>query len=207
VRWLILAVVAALGLAACGGSQPRTRSNAGGAGSATGGEVIGGGCASSDASSSNGQTLTTPMTCVVVVENGAQFSCPSGLNARTQAGVAATKGCRRIGTVRFPSAWRVVMRQIATVRDCLRRRGDHVIENVVTAGLPGASANGVQSSNRRLVGELVTIGSASPSFVGFTVRPPFNGGHAPRGWQLRTRRNVAVISQTPGSISACAFTG
>lgn len=96
------------------------------------------------------------------------------------------------------------MHQIAVVRDCLRRHGARVIENVVTAGLPGASPNGVQSSNRRLVGELLSSGPA-PAFIGFTVRAPFNGAHVPAGWRLRTRANVAVISQRPGLASGCAF--
>lgn len=97
------------------------------------------------------------------------------------------------------------MHQIAAVRDCLRRRGAHVTENVVTAGLPGASENGVQSSNPRLVGELVSS-SPAPAFIGFTVRAPFNGAHVPAGWRIRRHGNVAVISQRPGPVTACAFT-
>lgn len=196
-RWLIVVVVASMGLAVCGGSQPRARV------AAFGSEVIGGGCSSSESGSSNAQTVTTPTTCLVVFENGAQFNCR--VKARMQARVAATRGCRRIASVRFPAAWRVVMHQIAAVRDCLRRHGAHVIENVVTSGLPGASPDGVQSSNPRLVGELV---SSSPAlaFIGFTVRAPFNGAHVPAGWRVRTHGNVALISQTPGLVTACAFT-
>jgi hypothetical protein len=96
--------------------------------------MIGGGCSSSASGSSNGQTHTTPTTCVVIFETGEQFSCREGVKARTPAGVAATSGCRRIALARFPAAWKVVLRQIAAVRDCLRHRGDRVIENVVTSG-------------------------------------------------------------------------
>lgn len=166
--------------------------------------MIGGGCSSSESSSANGQTLTTPIICVVVFENGAQFSCRSGVKATTQALVAARRGCRRIASVRFPVAWRVVMHQIAAVRDCLRRRGARVTENVVTAGLPGASPDGTQSSNPRLVGELVT-GIPAPALIGFTVRAPFNGARVPAGWRLHTRGNVAVVSPRPGLVTACAF--
>lgn len=99
------------------------------------------------------------------------------------------------------------MSQMAAVRACLRHHGDHVRENVVTSGLPGASPNGVQSSNPRLVGELVVAGSRVAAFIGFTVRPPFNGAHTPAGWQLRRHGNVAVISPRPGLVTACAFAG
>lgn len=165
-------------------------------------EVIGGGCSSSESASTNGKT---PTTCLVVFENGAQSSCGADVKAQTQAGVAATRGCRRIESVCFPAAWRVVMPQIAAVRDCLRRDGAHVTENVVTSGLPGASPDGVQSSNARLVGELVSS-SPAPAFIGLTVRAPFNGAHAPAGWRIRRQGNVAVISQRPGLVAACAFT-
>ena len=197
-RWLILLVVVSLGLAACGsgGSHPRA--------AAFGSERIGGGCSSSEEGSPGTPAVTTPMTCAVVFENGAQFSCPSGVTATTQARVAATKGCRRIAPIRFPASWRRVLRQIANVRDCLRRHGARVIENVVTAGLPGASLNGVQSSNRRLVGELVS-GGTTLSFIGFTVTAPFNGGQAPAGWHMRKHANVAVISQRPQLSIGCAF--
>jgi hypothetical protein len=199
VRSLIVVIAISLALAACGGGggqlRAATRAN----------EMIGGGCSSSASGSSNGQTHTTPTTCVIVFETGEQFSCPAGVEARTPGGVAATSGCRQIAPVRFPAAWKVVLRQIAAVRDCLRHRGDHVIENVVTSGLPGGSAGGTQSGNRRLVGELV-VGGPAPAFIGFTLHPPFNGGHTPAGWQVRRHANVAVISQRPGLVSSCAFT-
>jgi hypothetical protein len=198
-RPLIVLFAVALVLAACGDSQPRARAGA------AGNELIGGGCSSSESSSSNGQTRTTPTTCVVVFEDGEQFSCLGDVKARTPAGVAATGGCRQIAPVRFPAAWRVVLHQIANVRDCLRRRGDRVHENVVTSRLPGGSPRGTQSSNARLVGELVAGGQA-PAFIGFALHPPFSGAHAPAGWQVRRHGNVAVISQNPGSVSACAFT-
>jgi hypothetical protein len=120
--------------------------------------------------------------------------------------VAATSGCRQIAPVRFPAAWKVVLHQIASVRDCLRRQGDHVSENVVTFGLPGGSPNGTQSSNPRLVGELVAS-SPAPAFIGFTLHPPFSGATKPPGWQVRQHANVAVISQNPGAVSGCALTG
>jgi hypothetical protein len=200
-RSLIVIVVISLALAACGdggGGQPRAAAGAN--------EMIGGGCSSSESASSNGQTHTTPTTCVVVFENGERFSCPVGVKARTPAGVAATRGCRQIAPVRFPAAWKVVLRQIAAVRDCLRQRGDRVIENVVTSGLPGGSANGTQSGNPRLVGELVAR-SPALAFIGFTLQPPFTGAHTPPGWQVRRHGNVAVISQNPGAVSGCAFIG
>src|SRR4051794_28090323 len=145
--------------------------------------MIGGGCSSSASASSNGQTHTTPTICAVVFESGAQFSCTEGVKARTPAGVAATRGCRHIASVRFPAAWKVGLRQIAAVRDCLRHRGDHVIENVVTSGLPGGSPSGTQSGNPRLVGELV-VGGRAPAFIGFTPPPPFSGADTPSGWQV-----------------------
>ena len=199
VRWLIFVVVASVGLAACGSSQPHRRA------AAFGGELVGGGCSSTASGSSTGQTRTTAMTCAIVFENGAQFRCRAAVKATTEARVAATRGCRKIASVRFPAARTVVMHQIAAVRDCLRRHGAHVIENVVTAGLPGASPDAVQSSNRRLVGELVSVGPA-PAFIGFTVRAPFNRARVPAGWRVRTRGNVAVISRKPGLVTACAFT-
>ena len=167
--------------------------------------MIGGGCSSSAFGSSQGHTHTTPTTCVIVFETGEQFSCPRGVKASTPAGVAATSGCRQIAPVRFPAAWKVVLRQIAAVRDCLRHRGDRVSENVVTSGLPGGSPSGTQSGNPRLVGELVVSGP-SPAFIGFTLHPPFTGAHTPPGWQVRRHGNVAVISQNPGVASGCAFT-
>ena len=198
-RSLIVVVAISLALVACGGGgQLRAAAGAN--------EIIGGGCSSSVSGSSNGQTHTTPTTCVVVFENGGQFSCPEGVKARTPAGLAATSGCRRIAPVRFPAAWKVVLRQIAAVRDCLRHRGDRVIENVVTSGLPGGSPSGTQSGNPRLVGELVVSGAA-PAFIGFTLDPPFSGAHTPPGWRVRRHGNVAVISQNPGAVSGCAFTG
>lgn len=199
-RALIVLTVLALAVAGCGAGRPHARALA------PGHQVIGGGCSSSASGSSSGQALTTPMTCVVVFENGAQFSCPEQVSARTPTRAAVTRACRQMAPVRFPAAWRVVLRQMAAVRDCLRQRGDHVDENVVTAGLPGASPDGVQSSNPRLVGELVVGGSAVPAFIGFTLRPPFNGAHTPARWQLRRQRNVAVISPRPGLVTACAFT-
>lgn len=195
-RSLIVLAAVSMAVAGCGAGQPGAR--------APGNYVIGGGCSSSASGSSSGQTLTTPMTCVVVLENGAQFSCPEAVSATTPTRAAVTRRCRRIASVRFPAAWRVVLHQIAAVRACLRHHGDHVNENVVTSGLPGASPNGVQSSNPRLVGELVT-GSPVVAFIGFTVRPPFNGAHTPAGWHLRRHGNVAVISPRPGLVSACAF--
>lgn len=201
VRSLVVVVAISLALAACGdggGGQPRARAGVI--------EMIGGGCSSSASGSSNGQTHTTPTTCVVVFESGEQFSCPEGVRARTPAGVAATSGCRQIAPVRFPAAWKVVLHQIAAVRDCLRHRGDRVTENVVTSGLPGGSPSGTQSGNPRLVGELV-VGGPAPAFIGFTLHPPFSGAHTPPGWQVRRRANVAVISQNPRAVSGCAFTG
>jgi hypothetical protein len=200
VRSLIVVVAISLALAACGGGGGQVRAAAGA------NEMIGGGCSSSASGSSNGQTHTTPTTCVIVFETGKQFSCPEGVKARTPAGVAATSGCRQIAPVRFPAAWKVVLRQIAAVRDCLRHRGDRVIENVVTSGLPGGSPGGIQSGNPRLVGELV-VGGPAPGFIGFTVHPPFDGARTPPGWQVRRHGNVAVISQNPGAVSSCAFTG
>jgi hypothetical protein len=99
-----------------------------------------------------------------------------------------------------------VLHQIAAVRDCLRHHGDRVSENVVTSGLPGGSPNGTQSSNPRLVGELVA-GAQALAFIGFTLHPPFSGADTPRGWQLRRHWNVAVISQNPAAVSGCAFAG
>jgi hypothetical protein len=197
VRSLFVLFVVSLALAGCGG---HSRAPVG----ATGSELIGGGCSSSESGSSTGQTRTTPTTCVVVFEDGEQFSCPEGVKARTPASVAATSGCRQIAPVRFPAAWRVVLHQIAAVRDCLRHRGARVTENVVTSGLPGGSPSGTQSSNPRLVGELV-VDDPAPAFIGFTLHPPFSGAHTPAGWQLRRHGNVAVISQNPGAVSACAF--
>lgn len=199
-RLPIAFVAVSLALAACGigGGQRR--------GAAAASERIGGGCSSSASGSSNGQSHTTPTTCVVVFENGEQFSCPWGVQARTPAGVAATKGCRRIAPVRFPPAWKVVLHQIAAVRDCLRRHGDHVAENVVTSNLPGGSPNGAQSDNPRLAGELV-VGGPVPGFIGFTLHPPFTGAQAPSGWQVRHHGNVAVISQNPGEVNGCTFLG
>lgn len=199
VRSLIVVVAISLALAACGGGgQPRPAAGAS--------EVIGGGCSSSASGSSNGQTHTTPTTCVIVFETGEQFSCPDGVKARTPAGVAATSGCRQIARVRFSAAWKVVLHQIASVRVCLRRRGVHVYENVVTSGLPGGSPNGTQSSNPRLVGELVASSPAS-ALIGFTLHPPFSGADKAPGWQVRYHANVAVISQNPGAVSGCAFPG
>ena len=146
------------------------------------------------------------MKCVVVFESGKQFSCSKAVQAGTLAGVVATRGCREIAPVRFPAAWNVVLHQIAAVRDCLRHRGDRVTENVVTFGLPGANSNGTQSSNPRLVGELVVV-SPMAALIGFTLNPPFTGANTPPRWQLRRRGNVAVISQNPGAVSGCAFTG
>jgi hypothetical protein len=200
VRWLIGLFAVSLVLTACGGGQPRAQAGT------IGNEMIGGGCSSSVSGLSNGQTHTTPTTCVVVFESGEQFRCPEGVKARTPTGVAATSGCRQIATVRFPAAWKVVLRQIAAVRDCLRHRGDRVTENVVTSRLPGGSSNGTQSSNPRLVGELVAA-SPAPAFIGFTLHPPFSGAKMPAGWQVRRRGNVAVISQNPGAVSGCAFIG
>ena len=172
VRSLVVVFAMSVTLAACGDGgrgQPRAPAAS---------EMIGGGCSSSESGSSNGPTRTTPTTCAVVFENGEQFSCPKGVRARTPAGVAATSGCRQIAPVRFPAAWKVVMHQIAAVRDCLRHRGDRVIENVVTSGLPGGSPTGTQSGNPRLVGELV-VGVPAPAFIGFTLHPPFSGAHKP----------------------------
>jgi hypothetical protein len=168
--------------------------------------MVGGGCSSSASGSSNGQTRTTPVTCVIVFDSGQQFTCPEGVRARTPAGVAATRGCRQIAPVRFPAAWMVVLHQIAAVRDCLRHRGDRVTENVVTSGLPGGNPSGGQSDNPRLVGELV-VGSRAPAFIGFTLHPPFSGGRTPTGWKLQRHGNVAVISPDPGAVSGCAFMG
>jgi hypothetical protein len=200
VRSLIVVVAISLVLAACGGGGGQLRAAAGA------NEMIGGGCSSSASGSSNGQTHTTPTTCVIVFETGEQFSCPQGVKARTPAGVAATNGCRQIAPVRFPAAWKVVLRQIASVRDCLRHRGDRVTENVVTSGLPGGSPSGTQSDNPRLVGELV-VGAPAPAFIGFALHPPFTGAHTPPGWQVRRHGNVAVISQKPGEVGGCALTG
>lgn len=168
--------------------------------------MVGGGCSSSESGSSNGQTHTTPTTCVVVFENGEQFRCPAGVKAKTPAGVAATSGCRQIAPVRFPAAWKIVLHQIAAVRDCLRHHGDRVTENVVTSDLAGGSPIGPQSGNPRLVGDLVVAGRA-PAFIGFTLHPPFTGAHTPPGWQVRRHGNVAVISTNPGAVSGCAFIG
>ena len=201
VRSLIVVVAISLSLAACGdrgGGQPRAAVGAS--------EIIGGGCSSSASGSSNGQTQTTSTTCRVVFDSGEQFSCPEGVTARTPAGVASASGCRRIAPVRFPAAWKVVLHQIAAVRDCLRHRGDRVIENVVTSGLPGGSPSGTDSGNPRLVGELVVSGAA-PAFIGFTLQPPFSGARTPPGWRVRRHGNVAVISQNPGAVSGCAFAG
>jgi hypothetical protein len=167
--------------------------------------MIGGGCSSSASGSSSGPTDTTPTTCAVVFESGEQFSCPEGVKARTPAGVAATRGCRKIAPIRFPPAWTVVLHQIAAVRDCLRHRGDRVIENVVTAGLPGGSPNGGRSANPRLVGELVAGGPAL-AFIGFDLHPPFTGAYPPSGWHVRRHGNVAVISLKPQPFGSCAFT-
>ncbi|MDE3133024.1 MAG: hypothetical protein KGL15_03050 [Acidobacteriota bacterium] len=190
--------VVSVAVAGCGAGQPRARDLA------ARNQVIGGGCSSSASSSSSGQVTTTPMTCVVVFETGAQFNCPENVSAKTPTRATATRRCRQIASVRFPAAWRVVLHQMAGVRACLQRHGDHVTENVVTSGLPGASPNGVQSSNPRLVGELIT-GSPAPTFIGFTLRPPFNGAHTPKRWHLRRHGNVAVISPRPRLVSACAF--
>jgi hypothetical protein len=196
----MVVVAISVALAACGdGGRGQSRAQAAAS------EMIGGGCSSSESGSSNGQTHTMPTTCAVVFENGEQFSCPEGVKARTPAGVAATSGCRQIAPVRFPAAWKVVLHEIASVRDCLRRRGDHVSENVVTSGLPGGSPNGIQSGNPRLVGELV-VGGRAPAFIGFTLHPPFSGATKPPGWHVRYHANVAVISQNPGAVSGCAFT-
>jgi hypothetical protein len=198
-RTLIVVVAMSLALAACGGGGGQPRAVAAS-------EMIGGGCSSSASGSSNGQAHTTPTTCVIAFENGEQFRCPAGVKAKTPTGVAATSGCRQIAPVRFPAAWKVVLHQIAAVRDCLDRRGDRVTENVVTSHLPGGSANGTQSGNPRLVGELV-VGGPEPAFIGFTLRPPFTGAHAPHGWRIRRHGNVAVISQNPSEVSGCAFIG
>jgi hypothetical protein len=200
VRSLIVFVAVSFVLAGCGSSQPR----AGGGG--VGNVFVGGGCSSSGVALSNGQTGTTPTTCAVVFEDGEQFSCPESVTATTPAGVAATHGCRQIAWIRFPPAWKVVLHQITDVRACLLRHGDRVRETLATAGLPGASPNGAQSVNPKLVGELVAGGSSAPAFIGFALHAPFTGGYPPAGWKILRRGNVGVISLSPATVSACAFT-
>ena len=140
-------VVAAGGLAGCGGSAARESSRG-----------PSGGHAACDG------IPTTPSTtdgrpCVLVLSDGRRFRCPQDF-ARLVADTLQLAGtCRHLSPVAVPLSWRIVLAALARTRSCLTRRGLHV-SGGPSLGLPS-------DSPQTPLGELAIRNGATPTLIGF----------------------------------------
>lgn len=193
-------------LAGCGGSGGGSHTGTGSGGGSDTGTGSGGGsgstsagvapqieiqsCASHSSSSTGTTTSTESRNCTVTFSDGTRFNCASQRSTKaTEAQVAATRGCRRLSSLKVPAAWRPAISQLHATQACLQRHG------ITTSG--GPAFGSMRSSAHAAVGELISYSTGAGVIIGFFQSAADANRLGSSKLPTAARANIRVVSLTP----------
>jgi hypothetical protein len=202
--------VLAIGAGGCGSSVTTTSGAVRAAAVSGSVQVTSASCSSSSASPGSSASGS----CTFVLSDGRRFSCSPAFERRSRLSVSTlehAKSCRRLSTLAIPAPARRIFTAIEKARTCLIARGRRV------TGGPAFPPN--PTAPMGLVGELVVVNGAAPTFIAFYSNPseaqqlePEIVHNAKRlGAQLERHGAVTVLwsrpptSQLRNRLEACAF--